>query len=91
MADLSTKFMGLSLKNPIIAGSSGLSGSVKGVKELEEGDTPLEKSLSTFEEGVRLSRLGAQRLNEAERRIEILLSSEDGVETHPLDKEPDTQ
>ncbi|MBN1652709.1 MAG: exodeoxyribonuclease VII small subunit [Deltaproteobacteria bacterium] len=61
------------------------------VKELEKGDTPLEKSLSTFEEGVRLSRLGARRLDEAERRIELLLSNENGVETRPLDKEPDAQ
>jgi exodeoxyribonuclease VII small subunit len=61
------------------------------VEELEKGDTPLEESLITFEEGVRLSRLGARRLDEAERRIELLLSKEDGVQTRPLDKEPDAQ
>jgi exodeoxyribonuclease VII small subunit len=61
------------------------------VKDLEKGDTPLEKSLSTFEEGIRLSRLGSSRLDEAERRIEILLNNENGVETRPLDKEPDAQ
>jgi exodeoxyribonuclease VII small subunit len=61
------------------------------VKELEKGDVPLEKSLSTFEEGIRLSRLGSHRLDEAERRIEILLNNENGVETRPLDKEPDAQ
>lgn len=61
------------------------------VKELEKGDTPLEKSLATFEQGVVLSRLGARRLDEAERRIETLLSNENGVETHPLDKEPEAQ
>ena len=61
------------------------------VKELEKGDTPLEKSLSVFEEGIRLSRLGSHRLDEAERRIEILLSNENGVETRPLDKEPNAQ
>jgi len=61
------------------------------VKELEKGDTPLEKSLATFEQGVVLSRLGAHRLDEAERRIENLLSNENGVETHPLDKEPEAQ
>jgi len=36
MADLSTTYLGLSLKNPIIVGSSGLTSTVAKVKELEE-------------------------------------------------------
>jgi dihydroorotate dehydrogenase (fumarate) len=52
MVDLSTKFMGLSLKNPIIAGSSGLSGSLKGVKELEEGGAGAVVLKSIFEEEI---------------------------------------
>ena len=43
------------------------------VEKLEAGDLPLEDSLSLFEEGVRLSRIGAARLDEAERRVERLL------------------
>jgi exodeoxyribonuclease VII small subunit len=43
------------------------------VERLESGDMPLEESLSLFEEGVRLSRLGAARLDDAERRVERLL------------------
>lgn len=42
------------------------------VKRLEEGDTPLEQSLQLFERGVQLSRFCHSRLEEAERRIEIL-------------------
>jgi exodeoxyribonuclease VII small subunit len=42
------------------------------VRELERGDLPLEKSLELFEQGVKLSRACQERLNEAERRIEIL-------------------
>jgi exodeoxyribonuclease VII small subunit len=42
------------------------------VKTLEEGDLPLERSLQLFERGVHLSRFCHQRLEEAERRIEIL-------------------
>jgi exodeoxyribonuclease VII small subunit len=58
------------------------------VTTLEQGDTPLEQALATFEQGVQLARLGERRLSEAERRIEILLSSdEEGVRTRPLDKE----
>ena len=42
------------------------------VKKLEEGDIPLEQSLQLFERGVQLSRFCHARLEEAERRIEIL-------------------
>ena len=42
------------------------------VKTLEEGDLTLEKSLALFERGVQLSRFCHARLEEAERRIEIL-------------------
>jgi exodeoxyribonuclease VII small subunit len=42
------------------------------VKKLEEGDLPLERSLELYERGVHLSRFCHARLEEAERRIEIL-------------------
>jgi exodeoxyribonuclease VII small subunit len=42
------------------------------VKKLEEGDLPLEESLRLYERGVHLSRFCHARLEEAERRIEIL-------------------
>jgi exodeoxyribonuclease VII small subunit len=42
------------------------------VKKLEEGDLPLEKSLELYERGVHLSRFCHARLEEAERRIDIL-------------------
>jgi len=48
------------------------------VGALEGGDAPLEESLQLFEEGVRLSRACMQRLEAAERRIEILLKDEAG-------------
>jgi exodeoxyribonuclease VII small subunit len=48
------------------------------VERLESGEMPLEDSLALFEEGVRLSRVGAARLDEAERRVERLLH-EDGT------------
>jgi exodeoxyribonuclease VII small subunit len=43
------------------------------VERLESGEIALEESLALFEEGVRLSRIGAARLDEAERRVERLL------------------
>jgi exodeoxyribonuclease VII small subunit len=42
------------------------------VKKLEEGDLALEVSLQLYERGVHLSRFCHARLEEAERRIEIL-------------------
>ena len=42
------------------------------VKKLEEGDLTLEQSLALYERGVQLSRFCHTRLEEAERRIEIL-------------------
>ena len=42
------------------------------VKKLEEGDLQLEQSLALYERGVQLSRFCHARLEEAERRIEIL-------------------
>lgn len=48
------------------------------VQALESGDLPLEKSLELFEDGIRLSRQCQERLNQAERRIEILLRDNQG-------------
>jgi exodeoxyribonuclease VII small subunit len=42
------------------------------VRKLEEGDLPLEQSLALYERGVQLSRYCHARLEEAERRIDIL-------------------
>ena len=42
------------------------------VDRLEAGVLTLEESLSSFEEGVRLTRLCAEKLEAAERRIEVL-------------------
>jgi exodeoxyribonuclease VII small subunit len=50
----------------------------KVVRDLERGDLPLEESLKLFEEGVRLSRECQERLNQAERRIEVLLRDGEG-------------
>ncbi len=42
------------------------------VTRLEQGDLPLEESLGLFERGVKLSRFCHTKLEDAERRIEIL-------------------
>lgn len=42
------------------------------VRTLEQGDQPLEQSLVLFERGVRLSRFCHERLEDAEKRIQVL-------------------
>jgi exodeoxyribonuclease VII small subunit len=51
------------------------------VRELEQGELPLERSLELFEQGVALSRECQDRLNQAERRIEILMRDNKGQPT----------
>jgi exodeoxyribonuclease VII small subunit len=46
------------------------------VGRLEDGDIALEEALKLFEEGVRLTRLCAKKLDEAEKKVELL--SRDG-------------
>ena len=49
------------------------------VAALEAGNLPLEESLKVFEEGVGLARSCARYLDEAERRIEILVKDASGA------------
>ena len=48
------------------------------VSKLEEGDISLEESLKLFEEGIKWSRFCSQKLEEAERKVEILLRDKEG-------------
>jgi exodeoxyribonuclease VII small subunit len=48
------------------------------VQRLESGDLPLEKSLALFEEGVLLTRVCSQRLEKAEKKIDVLMRDENG-------------
>ncbi len=51
------------------------------VNRLEQGDLPLEEALQLFEQGVKLSRVCHTRLDEAQKRVEILLKDEAGKMT----------
>ena len=58
------------------------------VRQLEQGELTLEKSLELFEQGVKLSRDCQERLNQAERRIEILMRDNQGrASVRPFDPE----
>ncbi|MFH1574544.1 MAG: exodeoxyribonuclease VII small subunit [Acidobacteriota bacterium] len=49
------------------------------VSQLEGGDLTLDRSLELFEEGVRLSRFCTAKLEEAERKVELLVKVADGT------------
>lgn len=53
MTDLSTTYMGLKLKNPLIAGSSGMTGSVEDVKKAVDAGAGAVVLKSLFEEQIR--------------------------------------
>jgi exodeoxyribonuclease VII small subunit len=56
------------------------------VERLEGGNLPLEDGLRFFEEGMELCRRGAEILDRAEKRVEVLLSTAGGnVRTAPFD------
>ena len=54
------------------------------VKRMEAGDMTLEESLKAFEEGIKLARLCSRKLDEAERRVEILLKQEEELVARPF-------
>lgn len=51
------------------------------VKQLETGEAKLEESLQLFERGIRLSRFCSQKLEEAEKKIEMLVKDSRGEYT----------
>jgi exodeoxyribonuclease VII small subunit len=51
------------------------------VKRLESEELPLDESLQLFEEGIRLSRFCHQRLEEVEKKIELILADAKGQPT----------
>ena len=48
------------------------------VKRLEAEELPLDESLQLFEEGIRLSRFCNQKLEEVEKKIELILADAKG-------------
>ena len=54
------------------------------VNRLESGDLPLEEALSEFERGVQLARQGQTKLQQAEQRVQILLSEQEEAPLTPF-------
>jgi len=62
------------------------------VSTLEKGDLNLEESLKNFEKGIKLSTYCLKKLNEAEKKIEILVEKMGGeTEVVPYEEEKEEE
>jgi exodeoxyribonuclease VII small subunit len=57
------------------------------VEDLEKGDLSLDEALKKYQEGIEISRLCAQRLENAKKKIDVLTKNKKGeLELKPLDE-----
>ena len=64
------------------------------VTELERGELPLDQSLKIFEEGIKLSKSCLKILDDAERKVEILVQEKDGkkrIQALSVGQDPSTE
>jgi exodeoxyribonuclease VII small subunit len=62
------------------------------VQRLESEELPLDESLQLFEQGIRLSRFCHQRLEEVEKKIELILADAKGQpRVEPFEAEADDE
>jgi exodeoxyribonuclease VII small subunit len=61
------------------------------VVQLESGDLTLDRALELFEEGVRVSRFCSSKLEEAERKVEVLIKTADGVKEMPFSEDVESR
>ncbi|MEO3944399.1 exodeoxyribonuclease VII small subunit [Gorillibacterium sp. CAU 1737] len=59
------------------------------VSRLESGDVPLEQAIEWFQEGMKLSHLCGQKLEQVERKIEMLVSENGSLVKKPFAVEGD--
>jgi exodeoxyribonuclease VII small subunit len=58
------------------------------VHELESGDLTLDEAMKKFQEGVKLSKLCSNKLDESEKKVSILLENEEGsIRVEPFEHE----
>jgi exodeoxyribonuclease VII small subunit len=57
------------------------------VQRLEDPDIPLDDAVALFEDGIKLSRFCFQKLDEVEKRVDMLVKDEQGaIATRPFDE-----
>ena len=61
------------------------------VEELEKGNLSLDVSLKKYEEGVKLAQQLSKRLEQAQKRVEVLMRGADGkLDAKPFDDAEET-
>ena len=57
------------------------------VEDLEKGDLSLDDALKKYQEGIELSRVCGQRLDQAKKKIDLLVKNKKGeLELKPVDE-----
>jgi exodeoxyribonuclease VII small subunit len=57
------------------------------VQRLEDPDVPLDEAVALFEDGIKLSRFCSQKLDEVEKRVDLLVKDEQGgIASHAFDE-----
>jgi len=59
------------------------------VREMETGELSLDASLKKFEEGMRLSRLCAEKLDDVQKKVSLLITGEKPAKEVPFEPGPD--
>lgn len=54
------------------------------VGELEHGDVPLEKAIELFQQGMKLSQLCSQKLEQVEQKIEMIVEENGELRKKPF-------
>jgi dihydroorotate dehydrogenase (fumarate) len=83
--DLSTKYMGLELKNPIIIGSSGLSGTLDNIKKIADTKAGAVVLKSIFEEQIRFETDHKLNQKEDEKLKPFIAGHDDTLNKRPYD------
>lgn len=54
-------------------------------RDLEDGELSLEDSLNKFDQGIKLAKFCEQKLDEAQKKVEILLKKDGELTAEPFD------
>jgi len=85
--ELYNKAMPEEIPSPVLTFEAGLQQLEAIVKEMENGDLPLERAIELFESGMKLSESCRKQIEAAETRVEILMRR--AGEMQPMPFQPD--
>ncbi|WP_077299527.1 exodeoxyribonuclease VII small subunit [Virgibacillus pantothenticus] len=57
------------------------------VEKLETGDVPLEKAITYYQDGMKLSKLCTEKLNQVEEKMTKIMNEQGDMEPFPMQEE----